>query len=262
MDSPPEAERIFQRLRSVKPAEFSKVIDLPVSAYVLFAKDPEKFWSAYGRGWSVPQWDHFSESKEVESGTEPLSVESVERSEDAADFGTRMHRALEFLNWNDPSQSTAAANLDHIFSGFSENKRREAAGILSGFLKTDLFRDIRRARVVRRELNFVLNARRGLIDGVIDVLFQNDDGSFTVLDYKTAEGDAAKTVERGYDLQIQIYALAAAKILKQPVSRGQVYYLKNQCAVDVPLADFDKIEADVNELQLKLLDFVKLKWKS
>ena len=73
---------------------------------------------------------------------------------------------------------------------------------------------------------------------------------------------AAKTIERGYDLQIKIYALAATKILNQPVTRGRVYYLKNQCAVDVPLADFAKIESDVNELQLKLLEFVKAKWKS
>ena len=134
--------------------------------------------------------------------------------------------------------------------------------ILTGFFNTALYQDIRRSKLVRRELNFVLNSRRGLIDGVIDVLFQNEDGSYTVLDYKTAEGDAAKTIERGYDLQIQIYALAAAKILKQPVSRGQVYYLKNQCSVDVPLADFGKIESDVNELQLRLIEFIKSKWNS
>ncbi len=284
-DLPEEAVRVMKRIQSVKPSEFAKVIDLPVSAYVLFAKDPEQFWSVYGRGWSLPSFNSgLPASRQADVPTANLSSSSSELSstasdidkedriieaiaeepgipaEDAADFGIRMHRALEFLDWEQPGRSVESVNLDRVFAGFSEAKRAEAAGILTGFLETDLFKEIRRSKLVRRELDFVINARRGLIDGVIDVLFQNQDGSFTVLDYKTAEGDAEKVIQRGYDLQIQIYGLAASKILKQPVSRGQVYFLKNHCAVDVPLDDFAKIEADVNELQLKLLEFVKLRY--
>ncbi len=284
----PDALQVLKKIQSVQPSEFAKVIDLPVSAYVLFAKDPEQFWSVYGRGWSLPSFNselspRYSfgaagrpaenlSSSSSELGSTASDIDREDRvieaiaeepgipAEDAADFGTRMHRALEFLNWGQPEQSLETANLDKVFAGFSEARRREAAGILTGFFETDLFKDIRRSKLVRRELSFVLNVRRGLIDGVIDVLFQNQDGSFTVLDYKTAEGDAAKVSQRGYDLQIQIYALAAAKILKQPVTRGQVYFLKNHCAVDVPLDDFAKIEAEVNELQLKLLEFVKSRY--
>ena len=47
---------------------------------------------------------------------------------------------------------------------------------------------------------------------------------------------------------------------KQPVTRAVVYFLKNQQAVTVPLDDFAGIESNVNELQLKLLEFVKSKW--
>lgn len=249
-DLPEAATQVLNRMQSIRKPEFSKVIDLPVSAYVLFSKDPEQFWSVYGRGWSLPEWDSF----------EQISAESGARSEDAADFGTRMHRALEFIDWTRPENSLATVHLDKMFVGFSEARRSEASRILSEFFETELFQEVRNSKIVRRELDFVLNARRGLIDGVIDLLFQNPDGSYTVLDYKTAEGDAAKVAKQGYDLQIQIYALAASKILKQPVSRGQVYFLKNHCAVDVPLDDFARIESNVNEIQSRLLEFVKSRY--
>ena len=244
------AKWVMSQIQLVEPPEFSKVVDLPVSAYVLFSKNPGQFWDIYGRGWSSPEWEAF----------EQTSAESGMKSEDAADFGTRMHRALEYLDWSRPGEALSETKLQPIFAGFSQEKIHEAAQILKEFFDTGLFQDIRRSPLVRRELNFVLNARRGLIDGVIDVLFQNQDGSFTVLDYKTSEGDAAKSKKQGYDLQIQIYALAAAKILKQPVTRGQIYFLKNHSTVDVPLDDFAKIETEVNELQLRLLEFVKSKW--
>lgn len=245
------AQAVLTRVEAMHSPEFSKVIDLPVSAYVLFLKDPEKFWNTYGQGWSLPQ----EEMRDAISQQEPLA-----RSEDAADFGTRMHRALEYLDWAQPEKTLDAKSMDALFAGFSDEKRKEAGKILSGFFETKIFHEMRTSSKVCRELSFVLNARRGLIDGVIDVLFLNADGSYTVLDYKTAEGDAVKTAERGYDLQIKIYALAASKILKQPVTQAQIYYLKNHQTVSVELGSFDKIESDVNELQLRLLDFVKSKW--
>lgn len=247
---PAEAGRIIDRIaRSYQP-EFAKVIDLPVSAYVLFLKDREKFWNTYGQGWSLPQAEQ----------RDSWAQEPAARGEDAADFGTRMHRALEFLDWSRPEKSLSAANMDALFAGFSDEKKKEAEKILAGFFETDLFRQMRQSTKVCRELSFVLNARRGLIDGVIDVLFLNNDGAYTVLDYKTAEGDEEKSIKQGYDLQIKIYALAASKILKQPVKRAQIYFLKNRRTVTVDLGSFKQIEEDVNALQLELLDFVKGKW--
>ncbi len=245
-----KAEPIIKRVETVYQPEFSKVIDLPVSAYVLFLKDSDRFWNTYGQGWSLPQ----------EEMRDTATREPAARTEDAADFGIRMHRALEFLDWARPEKTLDAKNMDALFAGFSDEKRKEAESILSGFFATELFREMRGSSKVCRELSFVLNARRGLIDGVIDVLFLNPDGSYTVLDYKTAEGDEAKTVKQGYDLQIKIYALAASRILKQTVTRAQIYYLKNHKTVAVELGAFDQIESDVNELQLRLLEFVKGKW--
>ena len=65
---------------------------------------------------------------------------------------------------------------------------------------------------------------------MIDVLFQDSAGHWHVLDYKTAVGDAAKSKEAGYELQIGIYAFAARKILKINPKTGIVYFLKNEFA--------------------------------
>ena len=63
------------------------------------------------------------------------------------------------------------------------------------------------------------------------------------------------------NLQLEIYALAAGKILKFPVRSAIIYYLKNQKAVTqlFPPENFqaclDGLEKKVCDLQQKILDY-------
>jgi RecB family exonuclease len=124
-----------------------------------------------------------------------------------------------------------------------------------------LFGELRKARQVKREIDFVLNERRGLIHGKIDMLFEDAQGAWHILDYKTAAGDEAAARRSGYDLQLEIYALAAERLLKLPVRSAIIYYLKNQKAVTLlfprekSVGFFDDLEKKICALQQKILDY-------
>ncbi len=225
-------------------------IDLPVSAFVLFQKSPEEFWRTYQVGWSVgsDEWN---------------GEETLFREEDfsAADFGTAMHACFEHLDFKDPERALDPEVLDRTFGRFGPGAVAEARRILQSSMKQPLFKELARARQAKREIDFVLNERRGLIHGKIDMLFEDAKGDWHILDYKTASGDEDAARRSGYDLQMEIYALAARSILKLPVRSAIIYYLKNQKTVTLafpPEKDkeiFGDLEKKVRDLQQKILDY-------
>ena len=79
-------------------------------------------------------------------------------------------------------------------------------------------------------------ADRVLVQGIIDVLLDEDDGSLTVLDFKTdaVRGQAqAQARAADYAIQLHWYARAAATILARPVARMLVYFLAARQLVEV-----------------------------
>lgn len=75
-----------------------------------------------------------------------------------------------------------------------------------------------------------------LVQGIVDVLFSEPDGSLTVLDFKTdairKPADLADRADR-YRSQLQWYARAAETILGQPVRRRVLYFLAVNKAIDL-----------------------------
>ena len=128
-------------------------------------------------------------------------------------------------------------------------------------MKQPIFHELGKANQVKREIDFVLNERRGLIHGKIDILFEDGKGQWHILDYKTAAGDEEAARKSAYDLQLEIYTLAAERILKLPVRSAIIYYLKNQKAVTLPFpaeksgAFFDGLEKKICALQQQILDY-------
>ena len=151
--------------------------------------------------------------------------------------------------------------LERIFGRFGKDAVSDARKIIQDFLKRPIFQQLRKAKRVKREIDFVLNERRGLIHGKIDMLFEDEKGGWHILDYKTAAGDEDSARKSAYDLQLEIYALAAERILKLPVRSALIYYLKSQKAVVLPFAAersqafFDGLEKKICGLQQRILDY-------
>jgi len=252
-------------------------IDLPVSAYVLFKKDPLEFWRAYQIGWTVLIQDSFEGLTRTASisATQKLTrIETVEENEwsgeeavfydddfSAADFGTAMHGFFEHLDFGKPERFLEPEVLERVFGCFGKDATNNARKIIRGFMKQPVFHELKKARQVKREIDFVLNERHGLIQGKIDILFEDEKGEWHILDYKTAAGDEETARKSAYDLQLEIYALATERILKLPVRSAIIYYLKNQKAVALPFPAeksgdfFDGLEKKICGLQQQILDY-------
>ena len=240
-------------------------IDLPVSAYVLFRKDPKEFWRTYQIGWTVLVQD--SSEGEASIGTvgenEWAGEEAVFREDDfsAADFGTAMHGFFEHLDLGKPERFLEPQVLERVFGRFGQSAVGDAEKIIRGFMGQPIFAELRKAKQVKREIDFILNERHGLIQGKIDILFEDGQGEWHVLDYKTATGDETAARKSAYDLQMEIYALAAERLLKLPVRSAMIYYLKNQKAVTIPFPSektaefFDGLEKKICGLQQQILDY-------
>jgi len=225
-------------------------IDLPVSAYVLFRKDPKEFWRTYQIGWTVGE-NEWSREEAV----------FLEDDFSAADFGTAMHGFFEHLDLEKPERFLEPQVLERVFGRFGQSAVSDAEKIIRGFMGQPIFAELRKARQVKREIDFILNARHGLIQGKIDILFEDEKGAWHVLDYKTAVGDEVAARKSAYDLQMEIYALAAERLLKLPVRSAMIYYLKNQKAVTIPFPVektaefFDGLEKKICGLQQEILDY-------
>ena len=193
----------------------ARTVDLPVSAFAVFARSQEDYRRVYELGFPDRMQDHNQAARETE-------VESQSPS----DFGTAMHALLERIHFKNPAERLDE-HLKACFAG-RPAEALEAERLLKLFMQTELFERLRRARRVLRELPFILNERHGMVQGIIDVIFEETDGSWHILDYKTAVGSAEQVKSHEYGLQIQLYALAVERLLRKTPATGILYFLKNQ----------------------------------
>ncbi len=66
------------------------------------------------------------------------------------------------------------------------------------------------------------------LQGVIDCLYQDHDGRWHVIDYKTnrVSAESLSTVARKYQMQMSVYALAVEKILREPPMELTLHFLR------------------------------------
>lgn len=239
-----EAAALLKSLERLPPSP-SRVIHLPVSAYAAYAKSPRDYWRAYEVGISEDLNEKTSERVSV----------SPDDSPSPADFGTAMHRALELLDFRKADEEALDRVTREAFRAFSPLIQKEGRVILEAFRESPLFSRLAAARRMLREIPFILRERHGLIHGVIDVLFQEADGRWHVLDYKTAVGSEDKLHASGYETQIKLYAHAVYQILGEAPASGILYFLKNAWQYQVPLTlkDYAPLESEIRTLQESIL---------
>ncbi len=116
----------------------------------------------------------------------------------------------------------------------TEQNRRaveDAFDLLDLIRRSDVFEWIARARAVYRQVPFVYQTDGGrTIDGVIDLLIQDEAGQWRIVDYKTNWlGKGAKphlrAHARRYHLQMGVYAAAVQKLVGfAPI--GYIHYIR------------------------------------
>ncbi len=148
-------------------------------------------------------------------------------------IGSLIH---ELLERSDPNGASIERCLEiwkrrheYLFSAKERDLMLEKVrGQLRRVSAHPFYERLSRAREVASEKSFHIREDGLLITGVIDKLFQQQDGRWVLVDFKTGEIPKAeieaKIVEEGYDLQVEIYMWAVSRILSTQDVQGFLFF--------------------------------------
>lgn len=129
-------------------------------------------------------------------------------------FGTAVHRVMERVTEHGDVGELAAGAAR--LGGLSERETASVRAAAESFLSSPL---IRRALAGEHHRELPVAGRVGAmtVDGVVDLIYRDDDG-WVILDYKTDAGLSATTVDE-YFRQLALYAHLIGDRLGSPVTR-------------------------------------------
>lgn len=119
----------------------------------------------------------------------------------------------------------------------------EAQHLLRQFQKSEVYAWIdaakRAHRPVLHELPFIFRTGKRILHGIMDMLFQDVEGRWVIVDYKTSylaqrDAEGARDHARQYHLQVGAYAAAVTEYLQGVVPEVYVHYISYNQTVHVP----------------------------
>lgn len=212
---PPAAERSAARLAVTQ--EVQRAI-APLPAY---AASGRRHFSASGlQTYLYCQRQYFYQQVlQLPELEEESAGDSSQAALPAKLTGLIVHRALELYH------ADADAAFKRAVSELAPGEQAAfAQQLFTSYIASDLYQKIPAEQ--QRELKFSWSTPQGLIiDGVIDCLAKQADGSLYVVDYKT--GTPPENITRGYSYQLALYKKAAQQLTGLPVSSAQLHFLQD-----------------------------------
>ncbi|HEY4313723.1 MAG TPA: UvrD-helicase domain-containing protein [Pirellulales bacterium] len=162
---------------------------------------------------------------------------------DATKLGSLVHAVLAQVAFSN-ERKVAERCRDELARRFAtaDVNLESAAAMIEQFLRSPRAEALRQAQAVHRELEFLLRWPPGgagegqSIQGVIDCLYQDRDGGWHILDYKTNRVSAAGVprLAASYELQMALYALAVDEVLGVSPTSLTLYFLQPKVEHAVP----------------------------
>ena len=166
------------------------------------------------------------------------------------EYGTLMHSVMQHL---DLRAALDEAGIDAQLQQMIEREiitqeQREMVNLsqTAEFFASPLGQRMLAAKNVWREMPFcrMLRADRYFPEvsvkeaeifnqGVIDVLFQEQDGNLVLIDYKTDRNTKASHAKKLYALQLELYSQAVHSVLGMPVAEKYLYMLRDGSLIRV-----------------------------
>ena len=157
----------------------------------------------------------------------------------AAERGTAVHLAMQYVDFSADSEEAVAQQIDRLCRRrlmTPEQAEAVDCGRIAAFLHSPLCGRIRKAEKVYREYRFALLTDASLYDpaaageelmlqGVVDCAFDTPEG-LVIVDFKTdriTPGEEAARAER-YRGQLAAYAAALGRVLERPVAEKLLYF--------------------------------------
>ncbi len=145
------------------------------------------------------------------------------------DFGSFVHKLLEWLPFDDTEEAAAriAAMATSLAPSFGLDPRAaaRAAAEVTAVLRSPVLERARRAARVWRELPLWFPDGAQLVEGVVDLVFE-EDGQLVVVDYKTdaITSEQALTQAAHHAPQLQLYGRGLAQALGRPVRERLIVF--------------------------------------
>ncbi len=240
-DSPPGAEPTPQPAIEKLPAGVARLPRLSPrkrtwtpTEIVLFSKCPYRYYLSYilGTPEGAPMgWERIQDRHSLVGS----AVHAILEDPEVADSQEKLHYLLR--GWEQRNAPLfAASEIVLLRERIRDSVQRVATH--------NLFRQISDSRKVYSERRFHVSRGGLLITGVIDKLFQDADGGWTVVDFKTGQIDSPDPTETrrlGYDLQVELYLWAGSQIFSTDRLNG--FLLLTQSGHAIPI-HFDAAVAD------------------
>jgi ATP-dependent helicase/nuclease subunit A len=158
----------------------------------------------------------------------------AEPSQGGRDFGALVHRILEWIPFDAPERAGAMAEALAPGYGLDAQAAARAAGAVSGALGLAVMERARRATRLWRELRLWLPRDEELIEGIVDLVFE-EDGALVLVDYKTdaITPDQAISQAAHHAPQLQLYGRGLALGSGQSVKERLVLFTAIQKTVQV-----------------------------
>jgi ATP-dependent helicase/nuclease subunit A len=153
------------------------------------------------------------------------------------DFGVLVHRVLEWLPLDEQDARTRAAAMARALApsfNLDEAAAGRAADAVARVMELPVMQRARRAPRRWRELALWFPDGEDLVEGVVDLVFEEDDG-LVVVDYKTDAIGAAQAIAQAahHAPQLQLYGRGLAQATGQPVRERLVVFTATGQAVPV-----------------------------
>jgi len=173
---------------------------------------------------------------------------------DPRGLGTLVHAVLAEIDFREPGDPAALVRRHaerHLLEKgpIDDDALKEPIALVRRFLDSARSAQLAAARTTHAELEFLLawppdgtEAESRYLQGFIDCLYQDDEGRWHVLDYKTNRVNEATldAVAAEYRMQMLVYALAAECVLGEPPVELALHFLRGSLEKRFSWEDADR----------------------
>lgn len=155
-----------------------------------------------------------------------------------AEKGTLVHLCMQKL---DLSKTNTKEEIEELISGLvqkeiiTDNESRQInIDIIYKFAQSEIAKEIKNAKRVYKEAPFYINIpareiynveteEQILVQGIIDVYYENQEGELILLDYKTDKVDNPAQLKQKYLVQLELYKKALEYATNKKVRDTYIY---------------------------------------
>lgn len=157
----------------------------------------------------------------------------------AAEVGTATHTFMQYADFAAAETDVRAQAYKLTDMGILSEAEAKSLNYdsLESFFRSPLYARMKKSDEIRREQKFLIeisalslddelgkeyNNTNGMLQGIADCMFAEDDG-FILLDYKTDRVTSEKVLIDRYYRQLYLYSIALEKIFGRKISEGYIY---------------------------------------